>query len=891
MLRSWAVILLALISSSTPSLVALDTATPVPLRLQATCLGASSEVAPQRIAVRWNGSAPLDLVAWGDADGDRVRDPGEEIVAIGVVDPGYTVLELDRMPEAPLVVGPESDSLAGVAVVLAGSCEWSGDFFFADLDGTVRAFAVYNDGSGARLYVGGEFGIAGDRVVNHIARWDGTSWSPLSGPGGVVGANSNVLALAVHAGALYVGGDFTTAGGLAASHIARWGAAGWSTLEGTNGPIRALISHDDGSGSKLYAGGSFSTAGGVAVGNIARWNGTAWESLGTSVGSVPGVTGPVSALERFTDGGSGYKLFVGGAFTSSSAGAANYIARWNGTAWSSVGDGASNGVDGAVRALEATGGSLYVGGLFEHAGDGIVCRAIARWDGAAWSALGTGMFLAAGGTGAVRALYVYDDGMYRRLYAGGEFDYAGGQPAKNLAVWTGSAWTGQVGTSMAGMSLPVWALGEFGYELYAGGEFVEAGGVTARRVARWNGLPAQTWRALENRWGQGFDDDVFAWAVYDEGEGPRLFAGGSFTHVGPTEAKYLARWDGEQWSAVEDADGGSLNWRVNALVVHENPFGTKLYAGGYFTQPGNHVAAWNGSTWAHVGDWGAGEGTDGVVWALASFNAGAGPNLYVGGDFHAAGVTPAEGVARYDGSSWRALIGPFSPPDTVVENGEIHALEVFDDGNGPDLYVGGYFELSVTNAVNLARWSGTAWSTVGALGPDHSVNALLVHDDGSGRALYAGGFFTHVDAIAANRVARWNGSAWSALSGPSGNGVDDTVWALASYDDGDGPALYAAGLFTQAGGAPVERIARWDGSAWSSLPDPSGLGLNGQAFALRSYDDGSGPALWVGGGFSTAGDKISSHVARWSCGQIFEDGFESGGPTAWDSAVGVPGGP
>ncbi len=859
-------------------------------RLTASCLGAAAAGAPARIAVRWSGAEPLEIQAWGDADRDGLRDAGEEIVAIRVVDPGYTVLELDRLPEGALALGPESDSSAGVAVALAAGCEWSGNYFFADLDGTVRAFAVYNDGSGSRLYVGGEFGAAGDQVVNHIARWDGTSWSPLNGPGGVVGTNSNVLALAVHAGALYVGGDFTTAGGLAASHVARWDAAGWSTLDGIDGPVHALISHDDGSGSKLYVGGAFSHAGGESVGHVARWNGTSWETVGSSVVAVPGVSGPVYALERALDGGTGYKLFVGGSFTSSSDGAAKNIARWNGTTWTSVGSGASNGVDGTVRALEAEGGTLYVGGEFEHAGDGIVCRAIARWSSGTWSAMGLGVFFPSGQTGRVRALYVYDDGMDRRLYAGGEFEYAGGQPAKNLAVWTGSAWSGQIGSSMAGMDLPVWALGELGYELYAGGQFVNGGGVTARRIARWNGLPAQTWRALENRWGQGFDGDVFAWAVFDEGDGPRLFAGGEFRQVGSVAADYLARWDGQSWTAVKNALGVALNWRAMALAVHDDGSGPKLYAGGFFSQPGANVVAWNGTDWLTVGTGGA-QGTNGGVFALASHDDGSGAHLYAGGWFDAAGGLTAHGVARWDGSVWHALIGPFSPPDTTLENSEIYAFQVFDDGGGPDLYIGGYFDLSVTPALNLARWNGTGWSTVGGVSPDNSVNALAVHDDGGGSALFAGGWFTHVGGLEANRVARWSGSDWSALSGPSGNGVDNTVWALASYDDGDGPALYAVGLFTQAGGSPVERIARWDGSAWSSPPDPSGLGLSGQAYALRSYDDGSGPALWVGGEFSTAGGRVSSHAARWSCGLLFKDDFESGGVGVWDLAVGVPGGP
>jgi len=47
------------------------------------------------------------------------------------------------------------------------------------------------------------------------------------------------------------------------------------------------------------------------------------------------------------------------------------------------------------------------------------------------------------------------------------------------------------------------------------------------------------------------------------------------------------------------------------------------------------------------------------------------------------------------------------------------------------------------------------------------VGALTVFDDGSGPALYAGGNFTIAGGVAANRVAKWNGSSWSSL----GSGV------------------------------------------------------------------------------------------------------------------------
>ena len=53
--------------------------------------------------------------------------------------------------------------------------------------------------------------------------------------------------------------------------------------------------------------------------------------------------------------------------------------------------------------------------------------------------------------------------------------------------------------------------------------------------------------------------------------------------------------------------------------------------------------------------------------------------------------------------------------------------------------------------------------------------------------------------------------------------MNNTVRALTVFDDGSGPALYAGGAFTTAGGVAANHIAKWNGSSWSAL----GSGMNG----------------------------------------------------------------
>ena len=73
--------------------------------------------------------------------------------------------------------------------------------------------------------------------------------------------------------------------------------------------------------------------------------------------------------------------------------------------------------------------------------------------------------------------------------------------------------------------------------------------------------------------------------------------------------------------------------------------------------------------------------------------------------------------------------------------------------------------------------------------------------------------------------------------------MNDAVYALAW----DGTNLYAGGYFTTAGGAGANRIAKWNGSSWSAL----GTGMNDTVRALTCV----GTNLYAGGTFSTSGDN------------------------------------
>jgi hypothetical protein len=261
------------------------------------------------------------------------------------------------------------------------------------------------------------------------------------------------------------------------------------------------------------------------------------------------------------------------------------------------------------------------------------------------------------------------------------------------------------------------------------------------------------------------------------------------------------------------------------------------------------------------------------VRALAAFDDGSGSALYAGGNFTTAGGVTVKYVARWDGSAWSYLSGPSG----TGMNSSVNALTDFDDGSGPALFAGGDFTAAGGLTANyVARWDGTAWS---ALGPSTTgmglwVYALAVFDDGSGPALFAGSYV--------NYIGKWDGSDWSYIFGPPGS-MGSPVYALAVYDDGSGPALYAGGSFDTLGAVTANNIGRWDGIGWSPLARPAGNGMNDQVNALAVFDDGSGPALFAGGDFTIAGGLSSSRIATWRCGSdlLFAYGFESGDTSGW----------
>jgi hypothetical protein len=358
---------------------------------------------------------------------------------------------------------------------------------------------------------------------------------------------------------------------------------------------------------------------------------------------------------------SGTDLYAGGFFSTAGGYVAKYIARWNGSAWIAQGSGVNN----YVYAVAVSGTNIYVGGSFTQAG-GYEANYIALWNGSAWTTLGSGT------NGTVYALAVSGTG---DLYVGGSFT----SPGNNIARWTGSSWT-TLGTSPNdGTNSTVRAIAIIGSSVYVGGSFTQAGAVNRNRIARWSG---SGWYTVGTAGAGGVNSTVYALAA----SGSNLYVGGAFTAAESLTVNYIVRWTGSDWMTVGSAPNIGVNSTVLALAVS----GTDLYAGGFFStaggNPATYIAKWNGSAWSALGS-----GVNSYVYSLAV----SGTNIYVGGLFSQAGGNPAAYIAKWNGSAWSAL--------GSGANYVVLALAV----SGTGMYVGGGFtQAGGKPSLYFGRWIG-----------------------------------------------------------------------------------------------------------------------------------------------------------------------------------------
>jgi hypothetical protein len=387
----------------------------------------------------------------------------------------------------------------------------------------------------------------------------------------------------------------------------------------------------------------------------------------------------------------------------------------------------------------------------------------------------------------------------------------------------------------------------------------------------------------------GTDPDVHNWHE-DQGLTDRPLAmNGGLTSAGSTLYAMPGGTDRTVYAASVGADGTVGTWTSAFQVPHVMP-----------ASDGQSVIAAGGSRFFQMHplmrtpDLGAGGG---VISATAMAADG---DVYVGGSFNQVEGTPAKNIARWDRTdgTWYVL-GEDNLNNGV--DGPVHALTIVSNG---DLYVGGSFSEAVTasetTAVsNIARWDGSAWHALPALGAFEGVNGpvyALTHT--SDDVVLVGGNFhyewwegetlKHYDSFlayySADATPYWWWCAGMGLDGtvqsiawPFGpfNGSYGGAYLVGDFDDttlyGDGP-VYNVAYFHTAGGCKSHAM-----DAGLGLP----AGLSDVALALYPEVQLVGQSK----AYVVSEDPTSAGVYRWNGRCNPQTGCEG----TWEAVSGVSG--
>jgi len=848
------------------------------------------------------------------------------------------------------VAGQPRDRVAAIDTTTGDLLAWAPSVTGPGLGSgvVVNALAAH----GGYIYIGGSFAAVNGTPRLALAAVSATTGAVTSFAATFSGGTLTVWALTVDPvrGQLFVGGAFTTAPKprLAAFSLTDPALpvldSGWTPTP--NGLVRTIaVDSVDGS---IYVGGDFTVVGGVAAPRLAKFAPIgSGGALATGFAPVPG--NAVTSLSLAPSPGPGLPaptIYLGGTFTTVTGPGASGGVR-NRAAAVATANGAVSAFDPNAQstvnaiAVSASGNDVYLGGAFTLVG-GVARQRIAAVTATTGALAAAWVPVSAYGAGSVLALTL-DAVTADRVWVGGDFRaaFAGSAARESLAV-VGGAPTGPA--TSPGWDLPTAApLGTVTDMVsangvaYVGGAFRFVSGVRRLGVA---GIDLDT-NALTS-----FDALLAAStptssptvaALATNGAEAKLYVGGDLfdTSNGVARARL----------AVFDTATGALDTAftspVSAIIrdIEVNAATGEVYLGGDFSGA-NAVGTLNRSRLARLTAAGTPDATfappspNNAVNSLALTADGA--TLFLGGTFTAFAAPAATRLRAAAITVATAALTPFDP----AANNVVTTLELANDEQ--TIYLGGSFTTVNAGAIATPGALAAVWPSTGAqslsLAQPGTASVAAIQEEAG--LLVVGGGFTTLGGVAVARVggldiltgaadttfipvfdtvlsvnALASGPPGELLLGgrfqlPNSNGpggwarLRSTVsvpigWSTAPAVTTVAPTavaplavnaavitgttLHVGGTFTSVDGEPRRRYATVDSK--SAALGPATPGFDGTVSALEPSPGAleSAGRVYVGGAFSTVNEPSGTRYRRLRIAAI---DLATGHTAPWSPSIG-----
>lgn len=403
------------------------------------------------------------------------------------------------------------------------------------------------------------------------------------------------------------------------------------------------------------------------------------------------------------------------------------------------------------------------------------------------------------------------------------------------------------------------SFGAAGGNLYALGSINLSVGVWKMSGGMWSRLPWDT-AAMGNP--SVISTDTGALSVL----AVRLVSEGGFPQSQRTYEYAIYTYDGASWDLVSSVNitllyGGLSGGSTQTLTFNDMTFfNGAWYLAGRSSSSANLSSSSRGvlyrSNGASIASFAS---TNSVSCTLVCFNLPrlntlqvVGGNLYIGGKF--ATITPSGGAAvtaanlvRFDGSSFNAL--PTSPNDGVTGMFVENTVIAF-----PNLVVWGDFtQVGTTTHNHIARWSDFfgSWSGVGT---GMGGTPVAVVQIAGGQTIddidYVAVGVTQAGGAAVDGLARWTGSAWQNYGGVGANALQGSFRDAINFQ-----GVTVGGLSLSVNGVPRFGASRWNGSAWTYVATQGTDGV-GRALARHANE------TYIGGDFTRIDSVNANRIAR-----------------------------
>ena len=322
------------------------------------------------------------------------------------------------------------------------------------------------------------------------------------------------------------------------------------------------------------------------------------------------------------------EIYVAGCFTNfAGVAAADYVAKWDGTAWSGLG--ASGDISAIVHDMVMYKGELHIVGEFNDAGGDVTADMIAKWSGSAWVGLPV-----AGGVNA---------------------SFGVGSPRDSASDYAAAL---KVQENNAGTSDDILLVGGTFYNGINNGTSGFQFPYT-RNIATWN---STTWGSIDTDSQPFFDSQAAEYVVHDiEVVGTSIYVSGYRNSAlcsssSTNRRNAFHKFDGTTWTKPITVINCPVGFGSGFGFYTMEAVGTDIYVGGTFTSlsyVASHLGVYSTTTgtFSAFNSFSAQYGIGAVVRSITSV----GSQIFVAGSFPGAQGTSG-GVARSTtGSSWQGI--------------------------------------------------------------------------------------------------------------------------------------------------------------------------------------------------------------------------------------------